>query len=126
MLIKIARNKFSDRSTLGKIFIDGAFHCFSLERALKDPDHCAIPEGIYDMEWYDSPHNHLTVPLLKNVPGREMIEIHPANFPEQLAGCIAPGMSVGDDCVNQSRDAWSSLVMQMHQAKDKISIEVRS
>lgn len=126
MLIKIARYKKTDKSTLGNIFIDGAFQCYSLERAINDPVHKAIPEGTYDMEWYDSPHNHLVVPLLKNVPGRSMIEIHPANLPQELEGCIAPGQSVGEDTVFQSRNAWAALVGLMHQASDKIQIQVTS
>lgn len=124
MLVQIKRSVFTEQSTIGKIFLNEVFQCCSLERALKDPDYCAIPLGTYEMEWYNSPHFNLTVPLLKNVPDRTMIEIHPANYPEQLKGCIAPGVIAKDDSVFQSRVAWEHLIGQMKQAQDKILIEV--
>ena len=32
---------------------------------------------------------------LQNVPGRAMIEIHAANYPRQLLGCLATGLTIG-------------------------------
>jgi len=44
------------------------------------------------------------------VPGRSGIEIHPANTPDELLGCIAPGLSAGQDRVNKSRAAMADLL----------------
>lgn len=48
--------------------------------------------------------------MLNNVPGRSGIEVHSANTPDELLGCIAPGLSAGDNRVNQSRAAMADLL----------------
>ena len=50
-----------------------------------------IPVGTYQAEIYQSPTKG-SVYLLQNVPGRTMIEIHAANWVDQLAGCISLGL----------------------------------
>lgn len=53
-----------------------------------------IPAGTYSAKPYNSPdHNGMRV-LLFNVPGREGIEFHPANWWDQLKGCLAPGKTI--------------------------------
>ena len=37
------------------------------------------------------------------------IYVHPANYPSQLAGCIAPGMTIEEDGVGRSRDAMRQI-----------------
>lgn len=92
MKILISRTYFDDR-TEGKITIEGISVCDSLERPWGITDHPCIPEGTYPIITYYSPHNKREVPLLENVPGRSMIEIHPANHVSELLGCIAPGVN---------------------------------
>jgi len=53
---------------------------------------------------------------LKNVIGREQIEIHSGNFPRDTSGCILPGTSRGDNQVNDSRNAMDKI----RQAIDRV------
>ena len=66
-----------------------------------------IPPGEYEMfrrhsEKYGS-HFHIL-----NVPGRDMILIHTANFKRELKGCIAPGASHFDIDADGNKDVTSS------------------
>jgi len=58
-----------------------------------------IPEGEYKVEKYFSPTKGRCF-LLKNVPGRTMVEIHKGNFATgekvDTEGCILPGMRFVD------------------------------
>lgn len=61
-----------------------------------------IPAGVYDAEIFDSLRFGRKVFMLRDVPGRDLIEIHPGNWAGDLAdgwhtdvdGCILPGFGV--------------------------------
>jgi hypothetical protein len=64
-----------------------------------------IPEGIYELEPHDTEAHPSTYALVNPERGvahepvaghanyRTAVLIHPANFPSELRGCIAPGLS---------------------------------
>ncbi len=56
-----------------------------------------------------SPHFGFVTPHL-TVPGRTYIEIHPANYPAQLEGCLAVGSSIDNDTLDNSRAAFDRLM----------------
>ncbi len=89
----IYRSPSTPKGTFGMWFIDSMPFCLSLERP-SDGDHPSIPAGTYQCDRFKSPHNG-DVWLLKDVPGRSMIEIHSANRYTDLLGCIAPGRRLG-------------------------------
>lgn len=93
------------------------YTCISVENAQK-----AIPTGTYEIVLYKSPKFKIDVLLLKNVPNRSFIEIHPANKANQLEGCIAPNTYL--DFENKkgvnSRTAFQYL---MKFAKDIIEVK---
>lgn len=64
-----------------------------------------IPSGVYKLKKrYSEKHrNHLHV---LDVPGREMILIHPASYVRQLQGCIAPGSGYRDIDL----DGWLDVI----------------
>lgn len=68
----------------------------------------AIPYGRYEFEWYLSPR-HGWVPLLMDVPGFSMIEIHAANSAEELLGCQAPITTITSTGGSESRKARKLL-----------------
>ena len=68
----------------------------------------AIPYGRYEFEWYYSP-KHGWVPLLFDVPGFTMIEIHAANRANELQGCQAPITTITDYGGSESRKAKRKL-----------------
>lgn len=107
----LSRDIFTDRSTTGTVYVDGKFLCFSLERSCRKTGEppLAIPNGLFELELYDSP-THGEVPLLKNVPGHEWIEIHIINKPEDSKGCIGLGFSRDTDWISRSADALKVFI----------------
>ena len=49
-----------------------------------------VPVGIYEVVYKLSPRLKKKTYRLVDVPGRDGVLIHPANFAKQLKGCIAP------------------------------------
>lgn len=125
MNLKLNRLKYSPTSTLGELWIDGTFFCYTLER----PDNIlgaespfCIPKGTYEVTPRWSAHNKMEVLGINNVPGRTDIEVHPANWPTQLLGCIAVGDVQSADYVGDSRTTFAKL---MEKTKDQqLSLEI--
>lgn len=97
---------------------NSAFGCFTVEN-LKD----AIPAGLYPVEFTYSPEFNAVMPLI-DVPGRTAIRIHPANYPNQLLGCIAVGDKEEPDAVDDSRVTFNQLFKLINGQED-LQIEVR-
>jgi hypothetical protein len=119
MELLLNRQKPTEQSIPGELFVGGDHECWSLEN--RD---LSIPPGRFPVTMYRTPNfaafkNHLppewdhTVPLLQGVPNRTSIEIHPANVPEQLHGCIAPGETHAADFVGASGIAFMALWRQI-------------
>jgi hypothetical protein len=99
---ELIRTYFSE-GTNGILLLNGAIICSTIELPWKnnEPRISCIPEGRYWLLKRYSPRHkwHLE---LKDVPGRQLILIHPANDARnELQGCIAPvsvitGMGKGD------------------------------
>jgi hypothetical protein len=87
----------------GEMFIESAHAAWALEN-----NEDRIPAGTYRVLIYDSPHFGREVPLI-DVPRREYIEIHWANWAEQLKGCIAVGQELNNDVLLHSFDAFKEL-----------------
>lgn len=93
------------------------FRCLTLELPWEDnaQNISCIPEGEYLAIQYYSP-KHGDVILLKDVPNRTMIEIHPGNYTRQIQGCILVGDSIkyldGDDIldVTNSRNTMNKIM----------------
>jgi hypothetical protein len=121
------------RSTGGHLFVDGKRECYTIELPWRDnqPGASCIPEGEYPISIYYSEKHKREVMLLHDVPGRSMVEIHIANYPADLLGCIGVGMSREVNAVYQSGVAFDALFEKVKAAigegqevKIKISSEV--
>lgn len=101
--------------------------CATLERH-PSADHPCIPAGKYvaKRDWHhpNDPKRY-QVWELQNVPGRSEIQIHIANKPSQLLGCIAPGESYGvmdgEPAVLNSTAAFKRF---MEYTKDATTLEL--
>lgn len=105
MKIKLSREVFTDKSTIGQMFIDGKYFCDTLEDKNRDENkngifdngevkiygETAIPYGNYDVTVSYSNAFKRELPLLLNVPHFEGIRIHRGNKPEDTKGCILVG-----------------------------------
>ena len=101
-MLTLSRGESTSDGTFGNLLLDDGVRFVTGEL----PDHgnahgiSCIPEGVYTCRWFNSP-KHGWCYQVYNVPGRDLIEIHSANFmgdaprAKQLEGCIALGKSKG-------------------------------
>lgn len=96
-IIILNRLRTSDDGTFGEILRHGLRKVVTCELPWNDNIHrvSCIPKGTYNVTRFNSPSKG-DVFLLHDVPNRSMIEIHPANVPTELLGCIAPGLEFGE------------------------------
>lgn len=91
MELQLFRNQF-EGGTNGALFYQGKFICFMIELPWKENARnvSCIPDGRYELAlWYTDRFKHHLV--VKNVPGRSGILVHPANNAvKELRGCLAP------------------------------------
>ncbi len=133
MKLYLLRKWFTDESTIGELYLDGAFECFILEDAVRDgpkiPGKTAIPEGLYQVVITYSPRFKRDLPLLVDVPGYEGIRIHPGNDAGNTEGCLLPGQTREENFVGHSRAAFYLLFVKLLvalKAELDISIEITS
>jgi hypothetical protein len=91
MNLELIRTYFPE-GTNGILLFDGAAICSTIELPWKnnEPRISCIPEGKYGLVKRYSPRHKCHFEL-KDVPGRQLILIHPANDAiHELQGCIAP------------------------------------
>ena len=99
--------------TNGTLTINGAFICYTIELPWlnNQPQLSCIPEGQYKIvPRFSKKHGkHL---LIKDVPGRALILLHPANNAQkELKGCIAPvSVNTGPGKGSASRRAFNKLM----------------
>lgn len=126
MNLNLIRYLFQPNATIGKLSVDGVFQCYTLERVAdgkNTPDESAVDEGTYKVTKRWSEHFKREVLGLCDVPGRSDIEIHVANFPHQLLGCIAVGTQQTRDCVLNSEAALNDLMAKF---QDPCTITIES
>lgn len=136
--------------TVGSLFINDEFFCYTLEdtdrgltqdmpldeiESKKEYGKTAIPKGIYtvdmdtvspkfkDREWakpYDG-----KIPRLVGVPGYEGILIHVGNTAEDTLGCILVGANHFNGKLTNSRTAFTSLMNVLTNTKESIKIIIQ-
>jgi len=100
--MKIVINRFirGPEATIGSLWINGEFHCHTLEDRVRDdgeakvPGQTAIPTGTYHVIVNLSPRLKKRMPRLLNVPGFDGILIHKGNDAGDTSGCILVGAKV--------------------------------
>lgn len=100
----LTRDPSTDEGTFGHLMLDDGWRCATVELPWRDNANrkSCIPADTYTFRMFDSPA-HGPCYKADNVPGRDFIEIHSANwagdvdkgFFSQLLGCMAPGYSTG-------------------------------
>jgi hypothetical protein len=113
MKIDICREDFTDKSTVGKMFVDGVFECFTLEDVVRNGPKVygatAIPVGTYSVIIDFSGHFQKELPRILDVPGFEGIRIHCGNTDKDTEGCILLGRTREEDFVGESKLAFASF-----------------
>lgn len=127
MVIDIIRFSTTDTSTLGLLYIDNKYECFTLEDTYNDikiKHQTRIPAGIYEVglrkeggfhHRYSKiyPEFHIGMLELLNVPNFKYILFHPGNTEDDTSGCILVGEGSYKNSEKQflsnSRLAYKSL-----------------
>jgi hypothetical protein len=131
----LRRTQTSDEGTFGVIVTDTGFTCFSGELPQREnASHLScIPAGTYSCTYRNSPKHGMCYHV-ENVPGRDNIEIHSANwvgdvtlgYKCQLEGCIAPGLEVneleGQTAVRASKAALYELETDLNKEAFELTI----
>lgn len=125
--IKLIRDNFTKVSTQGKLYLNDAYVCETLEDFCRDKNHdgdlndpgeakvygqTAIPCGTYKVVVNQSPKFKMLTPRLQGVEGYSGVLIHPGNCVSDTLGCILVGYQRGTDCikVGTSKKAFDHLM----------------
>ena len=100
MKLEVNRKEFFEDRTIGGMYIDSKWFCYTLEdkdRKLEDsgikiPKETAIPRGKYKCTISYSNRFHKLMPHILDVPEFTGIRIHPGNTPDDTEGCILIGV----------------------------------
>jgi len=109
MKLLIKRLHRTENSTIGELFVDGKFECYTLEdkeREIKIKGETAIPKGTYNVTITQSNRFKRLLPLLANVPNFEGVRIHSGNSNHDTEGCILVGTTRAKDFIGNSRVAF--------------------
>lgn len=125
MLTLIREIKAND-AILGKLYLNGAFVCFTLENASK-----VIPCGKYSVQNSKSPKFKRELPLIWNakVPAKRGIRIHVGNDSvKDSSGCILVGMGrdvrlLGGSKLKESALAETMVTMLCRNATEFVITE---
>jgi hypothetical protein len=112
--LTLIRDVKGDKAILGKLYLNGAIVCYTLENAAK-----AIPCGVYLVQNSKSPKFKRELPLLWNsgLSSSRGIRIHRGNTAKDSQGCILVGMG---------RDVKKSFITESSLAETMTTMLCRS
>ena len=122
MLIKVKRFEFKDTHTVGKMYVDGLYECFTLEDAVRNGTKVigktAIPIGTYKLIIDASTRFQQDMPHILDVPDFTGVRIHAGNTSADTDGCILVGSSwTGKDFIGNSKIAYKKFFDKLKQNK---------
>lgn len=109
--VKIERIAKRKDYTIGRLYVDGAYVCDTLEPTWRDLAHgarklngrTAIPDGRYPLVVTWSKRFDAWLPLVVGVPGFSAVRIHAGNTANDTQGCILVGQNLKRGMVLNSR-----------------------
>ena len=131
MVLVLNRTYFSE-GTQGVLEWNGTIVCYTIELPWLGNQKriSCIPEGEYVLQRRFSPKFQWHLQL-KNVPGRDLILIHPANDAKmELLGCIAPvtqhtGIGKGSSS-RKAIEKLKALVYKVMTSNEEVKIKIQS
>ncbi|MDQ3185469.1 MAG: DUF5675 family protein [Pseudomonadota bacterium] len=129
MELRVERTGFSEGSTIGKLYVNDQFECYTLEdkvRPVKIKGKTAIPAGRYEVVINHSQRFNRLLPLFLNVPNFEGVRIHAGNTAADTEGCILVGETKDVGFIGQSKPAFERLFNKLKAASEteKIFMEI--
>ena len=129
MELLLKRTSSDQYCTIGKLYVNGTFECFTLEDSpiLRPDNKGAIPVGEYTVVIDFSDRFQKYMPHVMDVPGFTGIRIHKGNTDKDTEGCILVGIEEGKDCLEGSKIAFDHLFIRLKNAEshgDSISLSI--
>lgn len=130
MILTLKRRQFTEKSTIGALFIDGAFACYTLEDVVRPEGEpkvygkTAIPYGTYHVVLTNSKRFGKLLPELMSVPNFTGVRIHAGNSAADTDGCVLVGLTRSADWIGDSTVAMQELMHRLLNAKGPITIEI--
>tara|TARA_R110001592_G_scaffold121426_2_gene326992 strand:- start:229 stop:714 length:486 start_codon:yes stop_codon:yes gene_type:complete len=128
----LIRDTFTEKSTIGQLYLNGELFCDTLENPWKDnaKNISCIPEGEYDVrlrlprESATREYIHL---LVKEVPNRDWILFHRGNTAKDTRGCILVGKGTEQDIVYNSTLSMDLLIKEiLHLGAGNIKLIIKN
>jgi len=122
MELLLKRTTKTDKSTIGELFADGVFQCYTLEdieREVKIKRQTAIPKGVYKVGVSMSNRFKKEMPILFDVKGFDGVRIHSGNTAEDTEGCILVGQTKSFNMISGSRLAYAELFAKIKAVVDQ-------
>lgn len=105
MELTLLRTRLRDNCTTGQLYIDGELFCFTLEDKVREVagqpvekwkvyGETAIPTGVYEVTFENSPKFGPDTLTINKVPGFTGVRIHSGNTPDDTEGCVIVGYRV--------------------------------
>jgi len=122
MLIEVKRFEFKDTHTVGKMYVDGIYECYTLEDAVRNGTKVigktAIPIGTYKVIIDASTRFKQDMPHILDVPDFTGVRIHSGNTSADTDGCILLGSTwAGKDFIGNSKIAYKKFFDKLKQNK---------
>lgn len=150
MQLTLVRTDRQPNHTVGSLFVNGEFFCYTLEdkdrgltsdmslediQSKKIYGKTAIPKGVYPIDMntvstkfkdrlWAKPYDG-KLPRLLDVPGYEGILIHVGNTVEDTSGCILVGTKYFNGVLKNSATAFTSLMSVLTNTKESIIITIQ-
>lgn len=141
MKLTLKRIALRPTYTIGKLYIDDAYFCDTLEDTVRDTNKSgkfdngeqkikgktAIPYGTYEIKWTYSPRFKKYTPQLMNVPSFEGIRVHAGNTSADTEGCLVLGENKQVGKVLNSRATINKFYPIIKEAcsNGKVTIEIK-
>ena len=141
MKLTLKRIALRPTYTIGKLYIDDAYFCDTLEDTVRDTNKSgkfdngeqkikgktAIPYGTYEIKWTYSPRFKKYTPQLMNVQSFEGIRVHAGNTSADTEGCLILGEKKQVGKVLNSRATINKFYPIIKEAcsNGKVTIEIK-
>ena len=133
--ITLERFAYAPDGTFGRLMLPDGWSCFTVEQPWNGNlnSQSCIPDGVYDLKRRRSPvvqrtsgGDYVEGWEVCDVPGRTYIMIHPANWPDDVEGCIGVGREYkvleGRNGVTSSRATFAQLMGRLDGGEWQIDI----
>lgn len=133
MELKLIRTITNSQYTEGKLYIDGAYFCDTLEdqdrglyqhmslaeiKEVKIYGETCIPYGTYKVELSYSPKFKKIMPAILDVKGFTGVRIHNGIDKNSTLGCILVGIKYKDGMLTNSRKTFNELMQKLQNQKE--------